>query len=121
MTGALGSEAGTQGGRRSCESVLEAARNLAATGLATTSSSQIGEPSSIKNAQARKDLTFFAQFGQPGVGYRIDELISTLRNTLGINRDEPVGLGQPWKPGPGPTEVRGLSFPPVSYRCGVRQ
>ena len=65
-------------------------------GFSTTSSSQLGEPLSIKNAQVRKDLAFFGQFGQPGVGYRIDELISTLRKILGINRDWPlalVGLG----------------------------
>jgi redox-sensing transcriptional repressor len=65
-------------------------------GFLTTSSSQIGAPLSIKNAQVRKDLAFFGQFGQPGVGYRIDELISVLRNILGINRDWPlalVGLG----------------------------
>ena len=65
-------------------------------GFSTASSSQLGEPLSIKNAQVRKDLAFFGQFGQPGVGYRIDELISTLRKILGINRDWPlalVGLG----------------------------
>src|SRR5262249_59270043 len=50
----------------------------------------------IKNAQVRKDLAFFGQFGHPGVGYRIDELIEALRHILGIDRDWPlalVGLG----------------------------
>ena len=27
----------------------------------------------IKNAQVRKDLAFFGQFGYPGIGYRIEE------------------------------------------------
>jgi redox-sensing transcriptional repressor len=65
-------------------------------GCTTISSSQLGEPLLIKNAQVRKDLAFFGQFGHPGIGYRIDELIHALRQILGIDRDWPlalVGLG----------------------------
>jgi redox-sensing transcriptional repressor len=65
-------------------------------GHTTISSSQLGDPLSIKNAQVRKDLAFFGQFGHPGVGYQIEELISALRRILGIDRDWPlalVGLG----------------------------
>jgi len=65
-------------------------------GCATVSSSQLGEPLSIKHAQVRKDLAFFGQFGHPGIGYRIDELITALRHILGIDREWPlalVGLG----------------------------
>ncbi len=65
-------------------------------GCTTISSSQLGGPLSIKNAQVRKDLAFFGQFGHPGVGYRIDELIDALRHILGIDHDWPlalVGLG----------------------------
>jgi redox-sensing transcriptional repressor len=72
---------------------LEAFQRL---GYSTISSSQLGAPLSIKNAQVRKDLAFFGQFGHPGVGYGIDELISALRQVLGIDRDWPlalVGLG----------------------------
>jgi redox-sensing transcriptional repressor len=65
-------------------------------GFTTVSSSQLGEPLSIKNAQVRKDLAFFGQFGHAGIGYRIDELIGSLRHILGIDHDWPlavVGLG----------------------------
>jgi redox-sensing transcriptional repressor len=65
-------------------------------GRTTVSSSQLGEPLSIKNAQVRKDLAYFGQFGHPGIGYRIEELIAALRHILGIDRDWPlvlVGLG----------------------------
>lgn len=65
-------------------------------GHTTVSSSQLGAPLSIKNAQVRKDLAFFGQFGHPGVGYRIAELTAALRQILGIDRDWPlaiVGLG----------------------------
>jgi redox-sensing transcriptional repressor len=65
-------------------------------GRTTVSSSELGGPLSIKNAQVRKDLAFFGQFGHPGIGYRIDELIDALRHILGIDHDWPlalVGLG----------------------------
>ncbi len=72
---------------------LEAYQRL---GHTTVSSNQLGEPLSIKNAQVRKDLAFFGQFGHPGIGYRIDELKEALRRVLGIDHDWPlavVGLG----------------------------
>jgi redox-sensing transcriptional repressor len=65
-------------------------------GQTTISSSQLGAALSIKNAQVRKDLAFFGQFGYPGIGYRIEELIAALRHILGIDREWPlalVGLG----------------------------
>src|SRR5438309_1855381 len=65
-------------------------------GHTTISSSQLGAALAIKNAQVRKDLAFFGQFGYPGIGYRIEELIAALRRILGIDRDWPlalVGLG----------------------------
>jgi redox-sensing transcriptional repressor len=61
-------------------------------GFSTVSSSQLGEPLSIKNAQVRKDLAFFGQFGHPGIGYRIEELIAALRHILGIDREWPLAL-----------------------------
>jgi redox-sensing transcriptional repressor len=65
-------------------------------GQTTISSSQLGGALGIHNAQVRKDLAFFGQFGYPGIGYRIEELIAALRRILGIDRDLPlalVGLG----------------------------
>ena len=65
-------------------------------GHTTVSSSQLGAALAINDAQVRKDLAFFGQFGYPGIGYRIEELIAALRHILGIDRDWPlalVGLG----------------------------
>lgn len=65
-------------------------------GHATISSSQLGAALGINDAQVRKDLAFFGQFGYPGIGYRVDELIAALRRILGIDRVWPsalVGLG----------------------------
>ena len=61
-------------------------------GHTTVSSSQLGAALAINNAQVRKDLAFFGQFGYPGIGYRIEELIAALRHILGIDRDWPLAL-----------------------------
>ncbi len=63
-----------------------------AQGVSTVSSSQLGSALVINDAQVRKDLAFFGQFGYPGIGYRIEELIKALRRILGIDRDWPLAL-----------------------------
>ncbi len=65
-------------------------------GHSTVSSSQLGAALGIGDAQVRKDLAFFGQFGYPGIGYRISELGEALRRILGIDRVWPtamIGLG----------------------------
>src|SRR3954464_1764369 len=65
-------------------------------GRETVSSSQLGAALGINDAQVRKDLAFFGQFGCPGIGYRIAELIPALRRILGIDRiwrTAMIGLG----------------------------
>ena len=62
----------------------------------TVSSSLLGKALGINDAQVRKDLAFFGQFGYPGVGYRIGEMIPAIRRILGIDQPWPtaiVGLG----------------------------
>lgn len=64
--------------------------------LTRVSSRQLGSALGISDAQVRKDLAFFGQFGYPGIGYQIDELIPALRHILGIDRTWPtamIGLG----------------------------
>ncbi|AMV39528.1 redox-sensing transcriptional repressor Rex [Planctomyces sp. SH-PL62] len=75
---------------------LRQLESLQREGLTKTSSHQLGEPFGIKNAQVRKDLAFFGQFGRPGVGYDVTDLILVLRRILGVDKDWPlilVGLG----------------------------
>src|ERR1700729_3923653 len=52
----------------------------------TISSKQLGESLNLTDAQVRKDLAYFGQFGHPGVGYRVDDLISQVRHILGTDR-----------------------------------
>jgi redox-sensing transcriptional repressor len=67
---------------------LRELQRLEAAGQETISSGQLGTLLGFSDAQVRKDLGFFGQFGYPGVGYRCDELIRAMRDILGTN--------QPW-------------------------
>lgn len=62
---------------------LEALKN---TDQKTISSRQLGESLSLTDAQVRKDLAYFGQFGHPGIGYRVDDLIVRIRCILGTDR-----------------------------------
>ena len=55
-------------------------------GLQTVSSKQLGDALGLTDAQVRKDLAFFGQFGHPGIGYKASELIRELRKILGTDR-----------------------------------
>ena len=72
---------------------LRQLESLQRQGLSKTSSDQLGEPFGIKNAQVRKDLACFGQFGRPGIGYDINDLIVVLRRILGVDKDWPLILG----------------------------
>jgi redox-sensing transcriptional repressor len=52
----------------------------------TISSRQLGESLGLTDAQVRKDLAYFGQFGHPGIGYRVDELIARVRHILGTDK-----------------------------------
>jgi redox-sensing transcriptional repressor len=52
----------------------------------TISSKQLGESLNLTDAQVRKDLAYFGQFGHPGIGYRVDELIAKVRQILGTDK-----------------------------------
>ena len=52
----------------------------------TVSSKQLGESLRLTDAQVRKDLAYFGQFGHPGIGYKVADLIIELRKILGTDR-----------------------------------
>src|SRR3954464_9335746 len=64
---------------RQLESLHRAART-------TVSSKQLGESLGLADAQVRKDLAYFGQFGHPGIGYRVDDLIAQVRRILGTDK-----------------------------------
>jgi redox-sensing transcriptional repressor len=52
----------------------------------TISSKQLGAALGLTDAQVRKDLAYFGQFGHPGIGYRVGELTARLRQILRADR-----------------------------------
>jgi redox-sensing transcriptional repressor len=52
----------------------------------TVSSKQLGESLGLTDAQVRKDLAYFGQFGHPGIGYRVEDLIGQVRRILGTDK-----------------------------------
>jgi redox-sensing transcriptional repressor len=52
----------------------------------TISSKQLGESLNLTDAQVRKDLAYFGQFGHPGIGYRVDALIAHVKKILGTDK-----------------------------------
>jgi redox-sensing transcriptional repressor len=75
---------------------LRELQHLVRDGNETTSSTQLGRMLGFTDAQVRKDLAYFGQFGYPGIGYRCQELIDAIKGILGTNQPWPlaiVGLG----------------------------
>ncbi len=58
----------------------------------TVSSSDIATQTGIDAAQFRKDISYFGEFGKPGVGYNVIELQSRIAAILKIDRIQPLLL-----------------------------
>ena len=75
---------------------LRELQRLLRDGHETISSTQLGRMLGFTDAQVRKDLAYFGQFGYPGIGYRCPELVAKIREILGTNQPWPlaiIGLG----------------------------
>lgn len=71
---------------------LREVQSLDRDGQKTISSSRLGSRLGLTDAQVRKDLALFGQFGYPGIGYRCDQLASEIRKILGTDRTWSVAL-----------------------------
>jgi len=71
---------------------LQCVRGLRGSGVATASSSQIADGTGINAAQFRKDLSYFGEFGTPGLGYDVAELEAHLSRIMGLDRQHDVLL-----------------------------
>lgn len=65
---------------------LRELQHLIRDGRDTTSSTQLGSLLGLTDAQVRKDLAYFGQFGYPGVGYRCSELVREIKKILGTDQ-----------------------------------
>jgi redox-sensing transcriptional repressor len=56
--------------------------------IETISSAEVEEETGINAAQFRKDLSYFGEFGKPGVGYNVAELQNRIARILKINQEQ---------------------------------
>ena len=71
---------------------LRELQQLTRNGQDTISSTKLGRALGFTDAQIRKDLAFFGQFGYPGLGYRCEELVTEIKRILGTDRSWPVAI-----------------------------
>lgn len=71
---------------------LTALFDLSERGVETISSSDIEHSTGINAAQFRKDLSYFGEFGRPGIGYNVNDLRTTVAKILKVERVQPVIL-----------------------------
>ncbi|HWB20807.1 MAG TPA: redox-sensing transcriptional repressor Rex [Phycisphaerales bacterium] len=65
---------------------LRELESLSEHGQRTINSRQLGDRLALTDTQVRKDLACFGQFGHPGIGYKIDDLVEQLKKILGTDR-----------------------------------
>lgn len=65
---------------------------LEANGVATVSSSTLARAAGVNASQIRKDIAYLGQYGTRGLGYPVDTLMRSIRETLGRERLQPVVL-----------------------------
>ena len=71
---------------------LQCVRALQQKGVSTASSAEIARHTGINAAQLRKDLSYFGEFGRPGLGYDLHELESHLSRIMGLDQEHDVLL-----------------------------
>jgi redox-sensing transcriptional repressor len=71
---------------------LQCVRGLQADGIAMASSSEIAARTGINAAQLRKDLSYFGEFGTPGLGYNVAELEARLSHIMGLDKARDILL-----------------------------
>lgn len=60
--------------------------------IETISSAEVERQTGVNAAQFRKDLSYFGEFGKPGVGYNVVDLQSRITRILKIDREQRVIL-----------------------------
>ncbi len=55
-------------------------------GAQVLSSERLARACNVNPSQIRKDLAYFGEFGVRGVGYHVQDLITSIKHSLGVNR-----------------------------------
>jgi redox-sensing transcriptional repressor len=64
--------------------------DLESSAVETISSTDVEKQTGINAAQFRKDLSYFGEFGKPGVGYNVVELQTRIAHILKIDQMQPI-------------------------------
>ena len=59
-------------------------------GVETMSSADIEAMTGVSSGQVRKDLSYFGEFGKPGMGYSVAPLVARLSHIMRLDREQPV-------------------------------
>ncbi len=78
-------------------------------GHATISSGDLASFGATTSAQVRKDLSFFGSFGKRGVGYAVKDLITAIREILGLEHSWNVVIIGAGKIGAALAQYRGFT------------
>lgn len=65
---------------------LQVLGNLTRDGIEVISSEKLATACNVNPSQIRKDLAYFGEFGVRGVGYYVQSLVSSIKQSLGISR-----------------------------------
>ncbi len=71
---------------------LQCVRTLRADGQTSAPSAEIARRTGIHAAQLRKDLSYFGEFGKPGLGYDLAALEAHLARIMGLDKERDVLL-----------------------------
>ena len=55
-------------------------------GVEVVSSEKLASACGVNSSQIRKDLAYFGEFGVRGVGYYVQELLTSIKQSLGVDR-----------------------------------
>lgn len=80
-----------------------------AQGIDTVSSEALAARGGTTSAQVRKDLSFFGSFGKRGLGYSAPELVTRLRDILGLKQSYQVIVVGAGKIGSALVQYRGFA------------
>lgn len=65
---------------------VQVLENLKRDGVEVISSEQLAKACNVNPSQIRKDLAYFGEFGVRGVGYWVQDLITSIKQSLGVDR-----------------------------------
>ena len=69
---------------------LRCLRRLVKDGVKTISSAEMERRCGVTATQIRKDLSYFGEFGRPGVGYEVQHLLARLTEIMHLDRQHRV-------------------------------